>query len=94
MDELGSACGDFQLGLMALKGVQIPSATDVNVDALVEAYDKGEEITRGGYSKLTNEDNIATLVEQESLVSELCPLLRVLNMKLPLDCIGYACVAI
>jgi hypothetical protein len=83
--ELGHACGEFELGLMALKGVKVPATTDKEIDALVKAHEEGENVASGGRSKVSREGNTATLVEYDGLVPELCPLVKVLKIDATTD---------
>jgi len=76
--EVGSGCGEFELGLMALKGVKIPSITDEEIDHFLRVHELGENIASGGQSKITREGNIATLVVKGGCA---CPLIKVLGVE-------------
>jgi hypothetical protein len=78
LKEVGSACGEFELGLMALKGVKIPSVTDAEIDHFLQVHELGENIASGGQSKLTRQGNSATLVVKGGCA---CPLIEVLGIE-------------
>ena len=73
--EVGKACGDYELGYMALQGLKIPSP---DIDAFLEAHEKGENTASGGQSKVTREGNTTALVVKGGCV---CPLVKVLNIE-------------
>jgi len=83
--ELGHACGDFELGHMALKGVKIPATTDTEIDHFLRVYEEGENIGSGGQSTLTREgSNTATLVFRGGRGGmRTCPLIRLLDIEAP-----------
>jgi hypothetical protein len=59
LKEVGEACGDYELGYMTLQGLSIPSP---DIDAFLEAHEKGENTPSGGQSRVTRQGNTATLV--------------------------------
>jgi len=75
LKEVGKACGDFALGHMGLLGLKIPTT---DIDAFLEAHEKGETTASGGQSKLTREGNTATLVIKGGCV---CPLVKALRIE-------------
>jgi len=75
LQEVGKACGDYELGYMALQGLTMPCS---DVDAFLQAHEKGENTASGGQSKMTREGNSATLVVKGGCA---CPLVKVLNIE-------------
>jgi len=79
LKEVGSGCGGFELGLMALKGVKIPlQDIDAEIDAFLEVHEMGENVASGGQSRLTREGNTATLVIKGGCM---CPLVKHLDIE-------------
>ena len=78
LEEVGRACGEFELGLMALKGVKIPSTTKEQIEYFLQVHELGENIASGGKSTLTKKGNAATLVVKGGCV---CPLVKVLDIE-------------
>ena len=77
--EVGSGCGDFELGLMALKGVSVPlKDLDAEIDAFLKVHEMGENVASGGRSKLTREGNSALLVIKGGCM---CPLVKHLDIE-------------
>ena len=84
--ELGHACGDFELGHMALKGVKTPLPDiDADMDNFLRIYEEGENVGSGGRSTLTREgSNSATLVFRGGKGGmRICPLIRLLDIEAP-----------
>ena len=75
LKEVGRQCEDFELGFMGLLGLTIPT-TDIN--AFLEAHEKGENVASGGQSRLTREGNTVTLVIKGGCV---CPLVKALKIE-------------
>jgi hypothetical protein len=79
LEEVGTGCGDFSLGLMALKGVNIPlQEMDAEIDSFLRVHEMGENVASGGRSKITRNGNSATLVIKGGCV---CPLVRKLGIE-------------
>jgi hypothetical protein len=77
--EVGSGCGDFELGLMALKGVKMPLQSDEDIDYFLQVNEMGERIASGGKSKITRDGNSATLVVKSGRC--VCPLVKYLDIE-------------
>jgi hypothetical protein len=79
LKEVGAGCGDFELGLMALKGVNIPlQDMDAEIDSFLRVHEIGENVASGGKAKITRNGNSATLVIKSGCV---CPLVKKLNIE-------------
>ena len=77
--EVGSGCGDFELRLMALKGVNIPlQDLEAEIDAFLRVHEIGENVASGGKAKITRNGNSATLVIEGGCV---CPLVKKLDIE-------------
>jgi len=75
LHEVGQACGDYELGYMALQGLQLPTS---DIDAFLKAHEKGENAASGGQSKMTRAGNTATLVIKGGCA---CPLVKFLKIE-------------
>lgn len=79
LKEVGTGCGDFELGLMALKGVNIPlQDVDAEIDSFLQVHEIGENVASGGKAKITRDGNSATLVIEGGCV---CPLVKKLDIE-------------
>jgi hypothetical protein len=79
LEEVGTGCGDFELGLMALKGVNIPlQDLDAEIDSFLQVHEIGENVASGGKAKITRNGNSATLVIKGGCV---CPLVKKLGIE-------------
>jgi hypothetical protein len=77
--EVGCGCGDFELGLMALKGVNMPlKDIDKEIDYFLRVHEMGENVASGGRSSITRKGNTATLVIQGGCA---CPLVKLLDIE-------------
>ncbi len=75
LQEVGKACGDYELGYMALQGLQLPTS---EIDAFLRAHERGENAASAGQSKMTRSGNTATLVIKGGCV---CPLVKFLHIE-------------
>lgn len=78
LKEVGSGCGEFELGLMALKGVKMPATTEAEIEHFLKVHELGENIASGGQSRLTRMGDTATLVVKGGCA---CPLVKVLDIE-------------
>jgi hypothetical protein len=79
LKEVGTGCGDFELGLMMLKGVNMPlQDVDAEIDRFLQVHEMGENVASGGRSKITRDGNSATLVIKGGCV---CPLVKKLDIE-------------
>ena len=75
LQELAKACAEDSLGLMALRGLSIPTT---DTDALRKAHEKVSNTGSEGLSRVTGEGNTATVVVNGGCI---CPLVKVLNIE-------------
>lgn len=76
--EVGRGCGEFELGLMALKGVKVPATGEEEIEHFLKVHELGENIASGGQSRLTRKGSTATLVVKGGCA---CPLVKVLDIE-------------
>lgn len=79
LKEVGTGCGDFELGLMTLKGLNVPlQDIDAEIDGFLRIHEMGENVASGGRAKITRDGNSATLVIKGGCV---CPLVKKLDIE-------------